>query len=92
MWAAVDIVRRVFRKLLKMLKMGRFRRISSFVAASNKKYSITLIASGSVTHLHILQPQREGDGRQALVVPPLYPAPAASLKPPAPLQIYPFIT
>lgn len=32
-------------------------------------------------HLHINQPQREGDGRQALVVPPLYPAPAASLKP-----------
>ena len=31
-------------------------------------------------HLHIVQPQREGDGRQALVVPPLYPAPAASLK------------
>ena len=33
-----------------------------------------------MSELHIVQPQREGDGRQALVVPPLYPAPAASLK------------
>lgn len=46
-----------------------------------KKYSISLIAPSGVTHLHIIQPQREGDGRQALVVPPLYPAPAASLIP-----------
>jgi hypothetical protein len=44
-----------------------------------KKYSIIPIALHSFRHLHIVQPQREGDGRQALVVPPLYPAPATSL-------------
>ncbi len=34
---------------------------------------------GYVIPLRLVQPQREGDGRQASVVPPLYPAPAASL-------------
>jgi len=44
-----------------------------------EKYSISLMAKSWRIHLHILQPQREGDGRQASVVPPLYPVPAASL-------------
>src|SRR5437660_1398490 len=59
-----------------------------------EKYSITLMAQGNVAELHIVQPQREGDGRQALVVPPLYPAPATSLSsgPPEVLQGYMFIT
>ncbi len=46
-----------------------------------KKYSILPISQGFVIRLHISQPQREGDGRQASVVPPLYPVPAASLNP-----------
>ena len=44
-----------------------------------QKYSISPMALHSLNPLHIGQPQREGDGRQALVVPPLYPAPATSL-------------
>lgn len=46
-----------------------------------KKYSILPISQGFVIRVHISQPQREGDGRQASVVPPLYPVPAASLNP-----------
>lgn len=46
---------------------------------SYQKYSISPMALHPFIPLDIGQPQREGDGRQALVVPPLYPAPAASL-------------
>jgi len=44
-----------------------------------EKYSIFLIAARIQVQIHIIQPQREGDGRQALVVPPLDPTPATSL-------------
>ena len=50
---------------------------------SRQKYSINPIAQRTTIQLHITQPQREGDGRQALVVPPLYPTPATSLTQPA---------
>ena len=49
------------------------------------------MALHSFIPLDIGQPQREGDGRQALVVPPLYPAPATSLKSRSPLIIF-FLT
>jgi hypothetical protein len=38
----------------------------------SEKYSILPIDQPLLCHLHIIQPQREGDGRQASVVPPLY--------------------
>src|SRR5579864_1036729 len=56
-----------------------FRRRIDQKVTLTKKYSIIPIALHSFGRLHIVQPQREGDGRQALVVPPLYPAPATSL-------------
>jgi len=52
-----------------------------------EKYSILLIAAHIQVQINIIQPQREGDGRQALVVPPLDPTPATSLSeaPPTPV-------
>jgi hypothetical protein len=57
--------------------------------APEEKYSIIPMALHCFSRLHIVQPQREGDGRQALVVPPLYPAPATSLIPAAFFRINP---
>ena len=53
-----------------------------------EKYSILLIAAHIQVQINIIQPQREGDGRQALVVPPLDPTPATSLS----LDFLPSIT
>lgn len=69
------------RKLMQIREKGLSPTPKQLKTASPEKYSITLIVMPCVSRLHIDQPQREGDGRQALVVPPLYPAPATSLKP-----------
>ncbi len=67
------------RKLMQTEEKGLSEAQRWTKGALGQKYSITLIAARCVRQLDIVQPQREGDGRQALVVPPLYPAPAASL-------------